>query len=182
MVWNGFLSVFCYGEFVQNRIPKFFLLRKWFGPEFWGFFSSKIGSEQNSEVFLIQTWFGMEFRGFFSSKKWFGMEFRVFYLPWNRRNSDGNAVCYVLICIPRNIFFVQKWQPLLAGVRPGGPPPPPHPSLVYTVIFHKGGFIWYQNIGKVWKFFDIGPCDICTYPTFSHFNVGSYLMLGPFDV
>ncbi len=134
-----FPKFFLLPEIIWNGIPKFFLFQKWFGMEFQGFFSSENGSERNSKVFLIQKWFGMEFRGFFSSEKWFGMEFqglfssekwfgtefrgffssekwfgtefRGFSIPRNRRNSDGTAVCSVVFRIPRNNFFVGKWQP-----------------------------------------------------------------------
>jgi hypothetical protein len=83
----------------------FFFFQQLFGMEFRGFFSSKNGSEWNSEVFLIQKWFGTQLRWFFremvrngisrvflfremvgnkiprvfSSEKWLGTEFRGFF-------------------------------------------------------------------------------------------------------
>ncbi len=125
MFWNRIPRVFLFQEMVRNWIPRVllfremvrkgipkvflfrklfernfevFLIQKWFGTEFRGFFSS-------------EKWFGMEFWGFFSSEKWFGMEFRGVSLPRNRRNSNGTAVCSILFCMPRNNFFVGKWQP-----------------------------------------------------------------------
>ncbi len=79
-----FSQVFSIPKMIQNRIPK---------------------------IFLFWKWFGTEFRGFFSSEKWFGTEFRGFSLPWNRRKSDGTAVCSVLFCIPRKKFLSENGNP-----------------------------------------------------------------------
>jgi hypothetical protein len=47
---------------IRNGTPKFFIFQKLFRTEFRGFFSSKNGSERNSEVFLIQKWFVTKFQ------------------------------------------------------------------------------------------------------------------------
>jgi hypothetical protein len=108
MEFQGFFS----SENGSERNSKVFLIQKWFGMEFRGFFSSEkwFGMEFQG-LFSSEKWFGTEFRGFFSSEKWFGTEFRGFSIPRNRRNSDGTAVCSVVFRIPRNNFFVGKWQP-----------------------------------------------------------------------
>ncbi len=113
---------------VRNRIPRFF--------------SSKNGSAQNSEVFLIQKWFGTEFCGFFSSEKRFGMEFQEFSpsrngleqnfegfsLPRNslELNSEVFLFCETggipteLLSVPscpafRRIILCQKMETLIHG-------------------------------------------------------------------
>ncbi len=105
MVWNGFSSIFSSkngsewnSEFfflpkmVRNGIPKFSLLKMVRtgiprsiknGLEWNGFSLPRNGSERNSEVLLFR----------------------------KGRNSDGTPACSALFRIPRNNFFVGKWQP-----------------------------------------------------------------------
>jgi hypothetical protein len=92
--------------------------------EFRVFFSSENGSERNSEVFSSENGLernskvlsfknGLErnSKGFFLPRTGSERKFRSFSLPPNRQNSDGTPVCSVLFRIPRNNFFVGKWQP-----------------------------------------------------------------------
>jgi hypothetical protein len=76
------------------------------------FFLLHNGSERNSELFLSSTeWFRTEFRVFLSSTEWLGTKFRAFSVLQNRRNSDGMSQNFRLFRVPRNFFFLGKWQP-----------------------------------------------------------------------
>ncbi len=103
MVQNGILWVFLFREMVQNGILRVFLFWEMVWNRFLRVFSSK-------------KWFGTEFRGFFSSEKLFGTEFRGFSLLWNRRYSNGTALCSALFCIPRNNFLSENGNPNTWGV------------------------------------------------------------------
>ncbi len=83
MIRNGFLSFFSFENDSEQNFEVFLIL-KWFGTEFCGFFSS-------------EKRFGMELQGFFSSEKWFGTKFQEFSPPRNglERNFEGFS-------LPRN--------------------------------------------------------------------------------
>jgi hypothetical protein len=73
-----------------------------FGTEFFAFFCSMEGSEQNSERFSFAKRFGMKFLGTFSSTEWFGTEFRI------KRNSDGKRTNFRLLRVPQKIATLPR--------------------------------------------------------------------------
>jgi hypothetical protein len=52
--------------------------------------------------------------------EWLRTEFRAFSVPRKRRNSDGMNQNFRLFRVPRNNFFLGKWQPLSCGCVRGG--------------------------------------------------------------
>jgi hypothetical protein len=121
----------------SRRFSSFLCSQKWFGTDFQvfslpkivrngipSFFSSENGSERNSKVFSSEN--GLERKskvlsfenGLERNSKGFSLprngserNSKVFLFRGNSRNSDGTPVCSVLFLIPRNNFFVGKWQP-----------------------------------------------------------------------
>jgi hypothetical protein len=74
----------------------------------WMPFGTKLRS---SECFsLLRNGSGTEFPAFLSSAEWFWTEFRVFSVLRKRRKSDGMNQHFRLFRVPRDNFFLGKWQ------------------------------------------------------------------------
>ncbi len=118
MVWNRFLSVFCFKNQFGMEFWTFFLFRKWFRTEFGGFFSSENGTKRNCEVFSIPkiVWNGIP--RFISSANDSDQNSEGFSLP--RNGSEQNS----------KVFLFHK-----TGGIPTEPPPVPSCSVFCVVIF-----------------------------------------------
>jgi hypothetical protein len=101
---------FLFQELVRNGIPKFFLLRKWFGTEFRGFFSSKNGSEQISKVLLIPN--GSERNSKSFSLLGNGSEQNSEVFLFSETGGIPTEMPPVSSCsvFRKNNFFAGKWQ------------------------------------------------------------------------
>jgi hypothetical protein len=108
---------FLFRELVHNEIPKFFLFQKWFGTEFRGFFSSENGLERNSEGFSRLKIVGKGIPRVFLSQEMVRNGIPRFFLPRNRRNSDGTAACSVLFHFPRNTFLSENGNPVYSFLK-----------------------------------------------------------------
>ncbi len=122
LLWNGLEQNFKHFYFIflgilRNKIPKFqviFSSTKWFGTEFRAFVSSAewFGAKlQSSECFsLLQN--GLEQNSsffIFCGMAWNGIP--SISVLRNSRNSDNMNQNIRLFRVPRNNYFLRKWQP-----------------------------------------------------------------------
>ncbi len=89
------IRTFLFWELVRKEIPKIFIFRK--------MVRNKIsllgnGSERNFELFYLP-------------RKSLGMELRAFSVQRNTQTSDGMNKNFCPFSVPRNNFFLGKWQP-----------------------------------------------------------------------